>query len=136
MTVSRQAIVAAARSYLGVRFHHQGRNRAGLDCAGLVVCVARDVGISTAADITGYSRTFGGAVMKAALDADLLPVVFYRPGDVLLMRFDGEIKHMAIVSDKGIIHAYLAARRVVEHRLDVVWSSRVVAAYALPGVVA
>jgi cell wall-associated NlpC family hydrolase len=133
--MTRDQIISAARAYLGVRYHHQGRNRAGLDCAGLLVCVARDLGISTAGDWEGYSRTPDGASLKATLDASaVIPVADYQPGDVLLMRFDKQPQHIAIVTDKGIIHSYLAARRVVEHRLDAEWRARIVAAYAFPGV--
>lgn len=137
MTVTRQQIVDAARSYLGVRYHHQGRSRAGLDCAGLLVCVARDLGLDTSEDITGYARTPDGVSLKTALDRALLPVsIFgYSPGDVLLMRFERDPQHIAIVTDKGIIHSYLSVRRVVEHGIDDTWRGRILAAYELPGVV-
>jgi cell wall-associated NlpC family hydrolase len=131
---TRQQIINAARSYLGVRYHHQGRNRAGIDCAGLLVCVARDVGISTEGDQGGYSRTPDGASLKQALDTFGAPVDGFQPGDFLLMRFDAQPQHIAIVTDKGIIHSYLSARRVVEHRLSEDWRARIVQAYAFPGV--
>lgn len=133
--MKRDEIIAAARRYLGVRYHHQGRNRAGLDCAGLVVAVARDLGVSTAGDMIGYSRTPDGASLKAALDSSAArPVSDFQPGDILLMRFQAQPQHIAIATDIGIIHSYLMARRVVEHRLDAEWRARIVAAYAFPGV--
>jgi len=132
--VTRQQIVAAARSYIGCRYHHQGRNRAGIDCAGLLVCVARDVGISTEGDQGGYSRTPDGRSLKQALDAFGTPVDAFQPGDFLLMRFDAQPQHIAIVTDVGIIHSYLSARRVVEHGLSDDWRARIVQAYAFPGV--
>lgn len=132
---TREQIVSAARSYLGVRYHHQGRNRAGLDCVGLLVCVARDLGFRTDGDRTGYSRQPYSAI-RAALDesATPIPVDSYQPGDFLLMRFDSLPQHVAIVTDKGIIHSYLTARRVVEQSLSDDWKARIVAAYAFPGV--
>jgi cell wall-associated NlpC family hydrolase len=130
----REEIIASARSYLGVRYHHQGRTRAGIDCAGLLVCVARDVGISTEDDQMGYSRTPDGRSLKQALDAFGAPVDAFQPGDFLLMRFDAQPQHIAIVTDVGIIHSYLSARRVVEHRLSEDWRARIVQAYAFPGV--
>jgi cell wall-associated NlpC family hydrolase len=130
----RQKIIAAARSYLGCRYHHQGRTRAGIDCAGLLVCVARDVGISTESDQMGYSRTPDGMSLKRALDDFGVRVDTFQPGDFLLMRFDAQPQHIAIVTDVGIIHSYLSARRVVEHRLSDDWRARIVQAYAFPGV--
>jgi cell wall-associated NlpC family hydrolase len=131
---TRQQIIDAARSYRGCRYHHQGRTRAGIDCAGLLVCVARDVGISTAGDQMGYSRTPDGASLKQALDNFGIRVDAFQPGDFLLMRFDAQPQHIAIVTDVGIIHSYLSARRVVEHGLSDDWRARIVQAYAFPGV--
>jgi cell wall-associated NlpC family hydrolase len=131
---TRQQIIDAARSYKGCRYHHQGRTRAGIDCAGLLVCVARDVGISTEGDQTGYSRTPDGMSLKRALDDFGVRVDTFQPGDFLLMRFDSQPQHIAIVTDVGIIHSYLSARRVVEHRLSDDWRARIVQAYAFPGV--
>lgn len=131
---TRQQIIDAARSYRGVRYHHQGRGRAGIDCAGLLVCVARDVGIAADGDQVGYSRTPDGKSLKSALDGFGVPVEAYQPGDFLLMRFDSQPQHIAIVTDVGIIHSYLSARRVVEHGLSDDWRARIVQAYAFPGV--
>lgn len=132
--ITRQKIIAAARSYRGCRYHHQGRTRAGIDCAGLLVCVARDVGIAVDGDQSGYSRTPDGASLKQALDSFGTPVDAFQPGDFLLMRFDAQPQHIAIVTDVGIIHSYLSARRVVEHGLSDDWRARIVQAYAFPGV--
>jgi cell wall-associated NlpC family hydrolase len=55
----RTDIVAAARTYLGVPWRHQGRTRAGLDCAGLIVMVARDLALSDY-DSTAYGRRAQG----------------------------------------------------------------------------
>lgn len=131
--IPRAAITAAARQYLGVRYHHQGRARAGMDCAGLIVCVARDLGIP-AQDMVGYGRLPVGDALRQTLDEQAVRVPHYREGDILLIRFHTEPQHLAIVTDKGMIHSYAAARKVVEHRIDSHWASRVVAAYSFPGV--
>ena len=44
MPADPSAIVAAARTWLGVPWRHQGRTRQGVDCAGLVVLVGRGLG--------------------------------------------------------------------------------------------
>jgi len=56
-----------------------------------------------------------------------------KPGDVYLMKFDKEPQHLAIVSHYGIIHAYAEVKKVVEHGLDDVWKSRIVAAFRYKG---
>jgi len=43
--VTGSDVVAQARKYMGVRWAHQGRSPAGMDCAGLVIRVAQDLGL-------------------------------------------------------------------------------------------
>lgn len=130
---TRQDIVDEARKHLGCRWVHQGRSRAGVDCVGLVIKVAHGLGLSTF-DIADYSRQPDPAMMRALLAEHMEPASKPQLGDVLLMRFEKEPQHVAIVTDIGIIHAYAQARRVVEHRLDSVWKSRIVGAYAFKGI--
>lgn len=132
----RDAIVAAARSYLGCRYQHQGRVRAGIDCAGLIIAVARDVGLP-AEDMAGYARTPDGKALRAHLDSQAGAIAFAdrQPGDILLLAFDrGLPQHLAIATDRGMIHAYAGARKVVEHRIDETWAARILGAYQYPGV--
>lgn len=130
---TRQQIVDEARSYLGCRWHHQGRSRAGVDCIGLVIRVAHALGLSTF-DIADYSRQPDPTMMRGLLALHMEPVASPQIGDVLLMKFEREPQHVAIVTDQGIIHAYAQARRVVEHRLDSLWKSRIVGAYQFKGI--
>jgi cell wall-associated NlpC family hydrolase len=130
---TRQQIVDEARAHLGCRWIHQGRSRAGVDCVGLVIRVAHALGLSTF-DTADYSRQPDPVRMRALLAEHMVPISRPRIGDVLLMRFEHEPQHVAIVSDIGIIHAYAQARRVVEHRLDDIWQSRIVGAYQFKGI--
>ena len=53
MTITREMIVAEARSWIGTAFKHQGRmkksygNRGGCDCIGLIVGVAKVLQLSS-----------------------------------------------------------------------------------------
>ncbi len=129
--------VAEARAWVGVRWRHQGRTRQGVDCAGLVICLANKMGMSDF-DTTDYDRIPDGETLQALCDQHMKAIKLseLRPADILLMRFDVHPQHMAIVTDYpgalGVIHAYANARKVVEHRLDDVWLSRVVRAYRFP----
>lgn len=143
IVITPAAIVAEARSWQGVRWRHQGRSRQGIDCAGLVICTAHALGLSDF-DTTAYDRVPDGTTLRALCDTHLRPVPLaqLQPADVLLMRFDVDPQHMAIVTDypyggpgvMGMVHAYATARKVVEHQLDAAWLARVVAAYRFPEV--
>ena len=124
-------LVEAAREWLDVPFHHQGRNRVGIDCAGLVIVCAKELGIEFE-DIKGYARTPDGVTLERELDRQLTKVK-REPisGDVLLMRIRREPQHIAIKTDIGIIHAYQGAGKVVEHNLDDKWRKRIKGVYSL-----
>lgn len=121
--------IAAARSYVGVPFRHQGRTRHGVDCIGLVVCAARDIGL-TLADRTDYPRDPNG-LLPLEMARQFAPVESTQAGDILLMRFRGEPQHVAILAGATLIHGYASIGRVVEHGLDAKWRRRIVATYRL-----
>ena len=132
--------MAEARTWLGTPFRHQGRAKgAGVDCAGLVVGVAKALGLSEF-DTTAYGRLPNGHQMRRLCDEHLRSIQLdaLLPGDVLLMAWRRYPQHLAIVADHpqglGIVHAHESAGQVVEHRLDEVWRARIRAAYAFPGV--
>lgn len=126
-------IVAAARSLLDTPFRHQGRlPGVALDCAGLVIAVARQLGLRHA-DQAGYGRIPANGLLEAALEAQpglhRVALADRQPGDVLLMFFSREPQHLAIDAGDTIIHSYCDVGKVVEHRLDASWESRIVRVY-------
>lgn len=120
-------VVAAARKYIGARWSHQGRQDAYMDCAGLVVKVAADLGI-THGDITGYPRHAADETLMYLCRTylDEVPSTDARPGDIPVMRFPGT-RHIGIFGDYpgghlSLIHAYSRApRKVVEHLYTDEW---------------
>lgn len=105
-------LVEAARMYVGTKFRHRGRSIHGLDCAGLVVLAYRDCGV-VVPDFTLYGRephknglvehvTAALGQPLAAEDRTLME------GDVIVLRFDKEPHHLAIVADAvyGDVHAW------------------------------
>lgn len=130
-------IQRAARCFLGTPFRHQGRIPGrGLDCAGVIVCAARALGLADY-DVKGYGRLPDGeSFLRHLLAAgcEKIKVADARPGDLYLIRFEQDPQHLALVTDIGILHATAGIGRVVEHRLDEAWSARIVAAFRLPGV--
>ncbi len=166
-----ESILSEARTWLGTRFHHQGRVKAnvvhkgGCDCLGLIAGVAAALDLQSreglplaSYDTTDYGRAPDGGKLRETLARCLheMPPEEIRPADVLLFRFEEEPQHVGLVSchpepqakdlplqgilhcvqddSLTIIHCYASARKVVEHRLDDLWRSRIVAAYRFPDI--
>ena len=127
---NRHDIVEAARGYLGVPWRHQGRSRRGLDCAGLVVMVARDLGLSDY-DTTSYRRHARGQAFVEHFreNMDPAPVSGMRPGDVLVFADGTYPCHGAIVSERHgrtfIVHAHATRRQIVEEAYAGEWPEKV-----------
>lgn len=135
------AVVDEARAWLGTPWAHQA-SRKGLatDCIGLVVGVARALGIreateyDAAIDLRGYGRQPDPIALLAATDKYLqrIDVAEARVGDIYLLRFERDPMHFAILSRLDppyIIHAVELRGGVVEHRVDHIWRSRIMRAY-------
>lgn len=133
---TREDIVAAARTWIGVPWRHQGRSRRGVDCAGVVARVGRDLGLIDY-DYTAYRRrprhdefvsyfVMAGGIRRPIQDA--------QPGDVLVLAETVYPCHCAILTpDQCMIHAHLTRRKVVCERLDAYWLDRRAAAFSYPG---
>lgn len=132
-----QRIAAAARAYVGVPFHPHGRTQAGLDCAGLVLAVANDLGLALRDVPPFYAPLRSGFALLRELRDQLVEVNFRRPpaGAVLAFSF-GRSEHAAILVDAParVVHAWRSAGRVVETELDEATARRVVGAFVLKGV--
>lgn len=152
--IDSTAIVASARGCLGVPFVHQGRSSHGLDCLGLLLCVAEKLELTfdgqpaSALDVPTYGMRPDVALLKAKLDRYLVEVSLTPtlsreqerrlcPGDIVLLKINGSPQHLAIITDYpmdgelGMIHAYAPAGKVVEHRYDRFWQRMTYAAYSL-----
>lgn len=124
-------VAEAARAYLGCPWRHQGRNRLGMDCAGLVVLACRDAG-RPIKDLKGYTRHPWRDGLVQALESNFTLVDgAHEPGDILLFRITRYPQHIGIATDRGMIHSHLGSPGVVEHGLDAYWKDRLVGAYRL-----
>lgn len=133
----RIAFVTAARSFMGVIWRHQGRNRRGVDCAGLVMLALRAIGRDPI-DCVGYPRRPYRHMLEKTIqlsfgepmpaDTDL------RHGDIVVMQFAlDEPHHVGIIATDHeyptLIHAHAPDKKVVEMRLDADWRNRIVEVY-------
>lgn len=140
---SRDAVVAAARTWIGTPYHHQASAKGiGADCLGLVRGVWRDLYGEEAETAPGYSRDWGEVnatetLIEAALrHMSSCAIEEAKPGDVLIFR----MKHGAIAKHAGIlatpttmVHA-VEDRRAAEVPLSAYWRRRLAAVFVFPGI--
>ena len=105
------AVIAAARACLGTRFRLHGRSEEGLDCVGLAAIAYGKTGAPA-----GYAMRGGEPerIVAAIEGFGLVPVADERPADLLLLRAGPHQLHLAILTDRGFIHADARLRRVTE----------------------
>lgn len=141
--ITRDDIVCEARSWIGTPFVHQHRQRGhAVDCAGLLIGVARALGIvAPDFDVTGYSPRPDGVSLRAYCDEHLLPSEALHVGGVALVAWrNGPPQHLGIVTPYSadrlaIVHAEgQRHRKVIETRLVFGREMQLVAAYSFPGV--
>jgi cell wall-associated NlpC family hydrolase len=138
-------VVAAARSHLETRWMHQQRlPGVALDCAGLVIVVARQLGmVPDDFDIGGYGREPDGR-MLALCEKYMQPLAHLEAGAVIVLQTDKDPQHLGILAPHplqaerpglwNIIHASQHAGRVVETRLMFSRNFRLRGIFRLPGV--
>jgi NlpC/P60 family putative phage cell wall peptidase len=140
MSISRAAIVAETRTWLGTPYRHQASARgAGCDCLGLVRGVWRQFHGAEPEALPPYTPDWaertGGETLRDAARRWLCETARAAPGDVLLFRMDdaSPMRHAAIlVAPDRIVHAYWG-RAVVENRLAPFWRRRWAASFSFPG---
>lgn len=143
---NRTDVVRMARSYLNTPFHHRGRlPGVGLDCVGLLVCVARELAlVPPNFDIPPYSINPDGQVFLDWCNRYMtnIPAEAMQPGDAIVLIVDQHPQHLGILGDYlygglSIIHAAsgLHPPRVVETGLMFNRIQKFSAAYVLPGIV-
>jgi len=134
--VTREQIIAEARSWLGTPFHHQGRLKGvGADCAGVVIGTANALNL-TSFDTVAYARQPDGAAMQAVLEAQMLKISVdeIQYGDVILFAFDRDPQHVGFYTDIGLLHSYAQVKKCIEVSLDATWRARIRGVYRFKGI--
>lgn len=134
-------IAARARTYMGVPYSHLGRSRRGVDCIGLVICVARDLGlVAPDFDVAHYSRYPQAGVLEGELAQYLLASAGdLQSGQVVTLKIHRMPFHVGIIGTGPggtvrLIHSYISTGCVCEHTLDGKWSRRISRAWTFPRV--
>lgn len=124
----RDAFIAAARSMLGVKWRHQGRQSWAVDCLGLIVLALRAAGREVQ-DREGYPRDPQREGLRDELARQCGQPGDWVHGGIALMQWAGaELpSHVGILVNSGdhwrLIHSYSGPGCVVEHRIDPHWQS-------------
>lgn len=138
-TVTADRLVAQARSYLGVPWRHQGRTRAGIDCAGLIVLVARDLGLADY-DSTAYGRRAQGQGFVEHFRSQMegVAVSEARSSDVLVFADQAYPCHCGFLTERldtpHLLHAHALRRQVIEEPYAGEWRAKVKFAFRFRGV--
>lgn len=139
--ITQQQIISQARTWLGTKYHHQGRLKksargdGGVDCIGLVIGVIDELKISDGegnslvnADETNYSMypESGRLVKSIQQHLQRVPIERMQVGDVLLFKTFRDPQHVGLLSDYpsggvGLIHCNSSAGKVVEQPLSMAW---------------
>jgi len=117
-------IVSVANEFVGVPYRHQGRNSAGMDCAGVVILTAHRL-VLTEKDTTTYSRRPNAAEFTAFMletGCRQLPYGAQEHGDILRFNTEGWPVHLGIleIDDRGMewyIHAFALHKKVTRDPL-------------------
>lgn len=127
----REALVAAARGYLNVPFHHQGRSVAGTDCVGLLVLARAAMGWALV-DRPVYNLYSSGTLMPEVLNECAVQITKEEATKGDLATFwrykPGQEEHISILTRRWrMIHCVPGERRdgtrigVVEIDIDQPW---------------
>ncbi len=147
--ITKPEIILQARTWLGTKYHHQGRLKksaagaGGVDCIGLIIGVIDELGLQdgtgtqlSAHDEFNYSMHPERGRLVASIQKHLreVPLAKMSEGDVLLFRTFRDPQHVGLLSNyptggPGLIHCNSSAGRVVEQPLSDAWVRMLTHAY-------
>jgi cell wall-associated NlpC family hydrolase len=123
--------------YVGIPFREHGRDRAGVDCWGVLWLTYREkFNIELPDYITQYDDT-NDAVHLGGLIRRYLPIGWReisvgkeKPGDGILLRVCGQPMHIGVVIGNGrMLHVHKGINVVIESYKSAIWKNRVIGFY-------
>ena len=132
----RQQIVAAANRYIGTPWRRYGRSQYGLDCVGLLIVIANELGLGTYT-IEQYSKDYKYIDLIQNLNkANCIRIPRYKLniGDILVMTLTDTGVHAGIYcGSSSMIHANIKSRKVIKSGLST-YEKYITDQYTFPGV--
>jgi len=134
--VKPREIVRFARSLVGVPYKHRGRNRSGIDCAGVVSVTAKRFRCPFPHDPTDYGRACRRRYVDDQVSRSLDRVATNRArvGMVLIVVPGRSLTHLAIVATMRTMIAASNERDVMSVREELIDWKTVVGVFAFRGV--
>ena len=135
--INSRKVVFQAQFWLGTPYVEHGRSNRGVDCAGLVVMVARAFGLPFPHEPTDYERACRLDYVNDQLRSsmDWRPTLWAQPGMVVVVKPRLAAVHLGILDSRGTMIAAVNdpdVMQVVRRTVD--WTT-VQAVYAYRGVV-
>ncbi len=124
MSDERAAILDVARSYIGVKWRHQGRTREhGIDCVGLPLLVGTELNHMDHLLPANYPRRPNQTFIPIFKNyLELVTVSQEQWGDILVFAASGHPCHCGILAFRNgvmtVVHAHAAERMVFEETLE------------------
>lgn len=121
----RAEVVRVARTWVGTRYHHEGRIKGvGVDCGMLLAEVFAEAGLIARPDIKSYSPQFflhsdDPAYIREIERFAHAVAAPTGPGDLVVYKLLRQYAHGGIITElepRRIVHAYAPAERVLEGR--------------------
>lgn len=134
-----QKVINEARSFIGCKWRHKGRNHYGIDCAGIIVCSFASINVEVQ-----DRKHYGREPWNDGLDKELektfgkrLDKHLMQEGDVAVIWWN-EVpapSHLGIIATHpsgklSLIHSY-SQHNVVEHIIDDDWFNKISHIYRL-----
>lgn len=151
--ITRQNIIQEAKSWVGTRFHHQGRIKkskndfGGCDCLAIIIGVAKKLNIPSGIirdniniplykfDRMDYGRHPSNNQLYNTLSKVMNIKYTLEVGDVILFNIQNRSQHLAIYSyNNSIIHCLLTAKKVIEHPLSNLWKLNISQIFSFKGI--
>ena len=139
----RAALIDHVRGWVGAPYHHQGRIRAGVDCIGLFLAAASELGLGDF-DCEAFRQRRRapprGVGMLEHFDnvcGKRLQFEETAPGDLLVFWFNERTRraqHVGLKTELGVLHTHAEVGRVAEHTIDGWWLERFICGYRVPGI--
>lgn len=120
------ALIAEARTLIGIPYRHCGREPYGVDCAGLILLPAWRCGLTSFAP-KSYSPGGDSDYLLDCLAEECVEVEeMMEPGDIGLFRLRPGRHHLAYLTGSGQIIQCSTRVGVCESRIDDRWQERCV----------
>jgi cell wall-associated NlpC family hydrolase len=132
--ISTAEVIDNARSWLGVRFLHQGRSRYGADCLGFIAAMLHELGSDVF--LTHLPHNYARSPQSLLIDGltQLTCEIPLQAGALVLIKWPQttDPSHAALYTGTSLIHCFATQGKVLEHGYRGPWVARTASVWALP----